>query len=331
MARLTSQRIEGLLDAMADVCVLVVGDLMMDRYLFGSADRISPEAPVPVVQVDSERSTLGGAANVAANVAALGARCTLVGCAGNDEAGSTMRAELDRVGVDADGIFEIPDRPTTIKTRVMVGQHQIVRFDHEVTTDIGDDAVGRMVRLVADFSSVCDVLVMEDYDKGVLGPQVIDAGLEAARAHSIASVADPKRRNFLSYSGATWLKPNERELADALGEPVRPDDRLWMEATRRTLGCEHLLVTLGERGASLVGPGAYFLRVPAAARPVFDVSGAGDTVTAVVATALAAGATSSEAAVLANHVAAIGVARAGVVTVSPQEIREYLRDVDPDF
>ena len=175
----------------------------------------------------------------------------------------------------------------------------------------------------------CDVLIVQDYDKGVLARPVIEAILEVTGARRIAWIVDPKRRSFFAYPGATVFKPNARELGDALGGPIRPDDSGWMEATRARLGCEHLLLTLGDRGMALQTSGAALMRLPAVARDVYDVSGAGDTVTAAVALTLAAGATAAEAAELANHAAAVEVAKSGVQTVSPEEIRAHVRTPRP--
>jgi D-beta-D-heptose 7-phosphate kinase/D-beta-D-heptose 1-phosphate adenosyltransferase len=176
------------------------------------------------------------------------------------------------------------------------------------------------VAAVERLAGECDVLVMEDYNKGVLVPSVIDAVLAAGRRHGLTTVVDPKRLRFFEFAGCTVFKPNAKELADALGEHLRPDDADWLEAVRERLDCRNLLLTLGEQGMALAGEGGASLRIPAAARAVYDVSGAGDTVTAVVAVALAAGAEPVEAAILANHAAAIEVGKTGVATVTPDEI-----------
>jgi len=332
--RLSLERIEQILDALRDVRVLVVGDVMLDRYITGSVDRISPEAPVPVVRVEAESSALGGAANVAANVAALGAACSVVGCAGKDRAGEILREELEALGVGTDGLVVTDERPTTVKTRILARRQQVVRFDHEVEADASTGLAEALAGTVASLGRESEVLVMEDYNKGVLVPMVIREALETARRTGAPTVVDPKRRNFFEYAGATVFKPNSKELADALGEFIHPDDGDWMEATRRRLGCDNLLLTLGERGMALQTSRAEYVRVPTAARAVYDVSGAGDTVTATMAVALAAGATPAEAALLANHAAAIEVGKAGVATVSPDELmdhtREYHLDLDDD-
>jgi D-beta-D-heptose 7-phosphate kinase/D-beta-D-heptose 1-phosphate adenosyltransferase len=323
---LTAARARELLDDIASVRALVVGDLMIDRYVSGVVDRVSPEAPVPVVRVEEERTAIGGAGNVAANITALGASCVVVGCVGDDDAAPLMCSVLAKIGVATDGLVVAEGRPTTVKTRVMARHQQIVRFDREDESDVPASTAGQLARSIREQALSCDVLVLEDYNKGVLAPAVIDAARRAARERSLPTIVDPKRRNFFAFQGATVFKPNAKELEDALGSFIHPEDADWMRSTRERLGCEHLLLTLGERGVALESLGAGYLRVPTAARSVYDVSGAGDTVTAVVATVLAAGGSAAEAAVLANHAAAVGVAKTGVATVSPEEILGHIQD-----
>jgi D-beta-D-heptose 7-phosphate kinase/D-beta-D-heptose 1-phosphate adenosyltransferase len=319
------QRVSDILTALPSLRVLVVGDLMLDEYVTGSVERISPEAPVPVVRVEGESWAVGGAANVAANVRALGAECVVVGCVGADAGGDRLRGALEALGARLDGLVATPGRPTTVKTRVLARRHQVVRFDREDDRDVSGDVTEALVGAVGRLAAECDVLVMEDYNKGVLVPEVIRAVLGAGDRHGVPTVVDPKRLRFFDFAGCSVFKPNAKELADALGEHLRPDDAEWMEATRRRIGCDALLLTLGEGGVALATDDDVFLRVSAVARSVYDVSGAGDTVTAVMAVALAAGASPDEAAVLANHAAAIEVGKTGVATVAPHEILEQYR------
>lgn len=324
MHRLDVPRAERLLDRIRGKRILVVGDLMLDVYLRGGASRISPEAPVPVVRVRDEWRALGGAANVAANLVALGAGVPLVGALGDDGAAHDFRAVAASAGIETDGLVALPDRPSTVKTRVLVGHQQVARYDREVDTDV-DPAVAEALALrVEERAATADAIVLEDYDKGVLVPAVIEAALDAGRRRQIPVVVDPKARHFFDYRGCTVFKPNEPELAAALRAELRPDDAEWLEETRRHLQCQALLLTLGARGMVLARNAAP-LRIPAVARAVYDVSGAGDTVTAVVAATLAAGGSYEEGAVLATHAAGIEVGKAGVVTVSPEEILESVR------
>ncbi|MFO7259784.1 MAG: D-glycero-beta-D-manno-heptose-7-phosphate kinase [bacterium] len=325
MNRLEPEWLDVLLERARQIRVLVVGDLMLDVYLRGSASRISPEAPVPVVRVRERWSTLGGAANVARNVVELGAACELVGCVGADEAGTQLLAEVERAGIGARGITVVADRPTTVKTRLVARNQQIARFDSEVEDDLEGGSADALIAAIDELAAGADVIVLEDYDKGVLTRAVSAAALEAARRRGVPVVVDPKERHFFDYAGATVFKPNLVELTTALRAPVHADDPRWMEETRRRLGCRNLLVTLGEDGLALATEAGEFVRVPTVARSVYDVSGAGDTVTAVVAVALAAGATLPEAAVLANHAAGIQVGKAGVSAVSADELRATVR------
>ena len=324
MEGLTRARLDEILERARGLRVAVAGDVMLDVYLVGSVSRISPEAPVPVVHVTEERFALGGAANVAANVAALGAECHLVGYVGADESGRRIRQTLAALegGPIHARLVERGDRPTTTKTRVVARHQQVVRFDREHADELPDECAGELCDAVRAAVAASDALVLEDYDKGVLAPSVIRAALRAAEEAGVPSVVDPKFRNFMAYRGATVFKPNALELGAALGAHVRPDDDAWLEDARARVGARHLLLTLGEDVMALRSEAARAtLRIPAVAREVFDVSGAGDTVTAFVAVALAAGASIQEAAVLANLAAAIEVGKPGVAVVTPDELR----------
>ncbi len=319
------QRLDELLERARDVRVLVVGDVMLDVYFQGGASRISPEAPVPVVRVEEQWRALGGAANVAANVVALGARCAVAGAMGADSHGADLRGELLRAGIDDAGLIMQAGRRTTVKTRIMARHQQVARYDMETDDDLEDRAAEGLAEVIRGLVRDADAIVLEDYNKGVLVPIVIDAALSAGREAGIPIVVDPKFRSFFDYGGCTVFKPNLPELAAALRERVRPDDPDWMEQARSRLGCAHLLLTLGEDGMALATESGAYVRVPTVARSVYDVSGAGDTVVATVAVALAAGASIEEAALMANHAAGVEVGKAGVATVSPDELRAAVR------
>jgi rfaE bifunctional protein kinase chain/domain len=325
MNRLSSERLDELLERARAVRILVVGDLMLDVYLRGAASRISPEAPVPVVKVEEEWRALGGAGNVAGNVVALGAACAVVGCVGADRAGDELRIELASAGIVDRGLVTAAQRPTTVKTRIMARRQQVARYDHEHERDVDEACASSLCDAIRAAAQEVDAFILEDYNKGVLTPSVIRTTLESARDADKPAVVDPKSRFFFDFAGATVFKPNLSELTAALRAPVFPDDPQWLERTRRELGCEHLLLTLGEDGMALMTAAGEHVRVPTVARSVYDVSGAGDTVTAVVAVALAAGATPIEAALMANHAAGVEVGKAGVATVSPDELRAVVR------
>jgi D-glycero-beta-D-manno-heptose-7-phosphate kinase len=324
MHRLSLDRTGQLLDAARGVRILVLGDVMLDVYLRGVASRISPEAPVPVVRVEDEWRALGGAANVAANVTALGAACELIGCIGEDAAGADLLAELRHQRIGEGGMIRTPTRPTTVKTRIMARHQQVARFDYEHESDLPPGTAAEVIESVRRLLRGADALVLEDYNKGLLTRPVIHGVIAAAVEAGCPIVVDPKLRHFYDYRGATVFKPNQPELAAALRTPVEADDAVWLEDVRQQLGCEHLLVTLGEDGMALLTADGEHVRVPTMARSVYDVSGAGDTVTAVLAVALAAGASVTEAAILANHAAGIEVGKAGVATVSPAELLQTM-------
>ena len=314
-------RLARLLEAASGRRVAVVGDAMLDVYLHGEVDRISPEAPVPVVRVRERRHALGGAANVAHNVVALGARCDLVAALGIDRGGEILRTMLRDIGVDGSGVIEV-ERPTTTKTRVVARSQQVVRVDEEEDADLSGDEIERLLGAMDRAIARADALVLEDYNKGVLVPEIIGAAVAAARRRDIPVVVDPKYRNFFLYRGATVFKPNRRELEAALGAAVDIEHPEALPETFRRLGVDHLLLTLGERGMALLAPDGSVHRVPTVAREVYDVIGAGDTVTAYLAAVLAAGGSVIEAAVIANYAAGVEVGKLGAATVSADEVRD---------
>jgi D-beta-D-heptose 7-phosphate kinase/D-beta-D-heptose 1-phosphate adenosyltransferase len=313
-------RLLDLLARMAQRRVIVVGDAMLDVYLAGDAERLSPEAPVPVVAVHGRRNALGGAANVAANVAAIGGECRLVAVIGDDGRGDSLRAELAQARLSDRDLVVAAARPTTSKTRVMARGQQVLRIDEEVEEPVSGRAEEQLVARIEEAMRDADALLLEDYNKGVLTPAVIGRALELARRRGVPVVVDPKYRNFFAYQGATVFKPNRRELEQAMGAALDLAHADALPGALERLGVDNLLLTLGAEGMVLVTRAGVVTRIPTMAREVYDVSGAGDTVTAWVGTALAAGATLVEAARLATYAAGIEVGKAGVATVSPAEV-----------
>jgi len=301
--------------------IAVVGDAMLDLYLKGDVDRISPEAPVPVVRVRERRYALGGAANVAQNVLAVGARCELVAAVGRDSAGTQLRAMLAERGAEPQGLVDC-DRPTTTKTRVVARNQQVVRVDEEVDADFTGDEVTQLLAAVLRAVQAADALILQDYNKGVLVPQIIRAVIAAAQAKGIPVVVDPKFRNFFEYRGCTIFKPNRRELESALGAAVNLEQPQALPAVLARLDAEHLLLTLSEQGMALISRDGSVARIPTAAREVYDVVGAGDTVSAYLASMVAVKATPLEAAMIANLAAGVEVGKSGAATVSPTEVLE---------
>ena len=313
-------RLEDLLQKMATTKVVVVGDAMLDVYLVGEVDRVSPEAPVPVVTVHASRHGLGGAANVAANVAALGADCRLVAVVGNDTRGASVRTELEDLRLSSDYVITDAARPTTSKTRVVARGQQMLRIDEEIEDPISARIMEQLGGALERALREADALLIEDYNKGTLVPQVIERGMAIAKKRSLPVIVDPKFKNFFAYRGATVFKPNRRELELAMGAALDLAHPDAIPDALAKLAVDNLLLTLGGEGMMLVTKDQEITRIPTMAREVFDVSGAGDTVTAWVGTALAAGATVREAAHIANFAAGIEVGKAGVTTVSPAEV-----------
>lgn len=327
--RITRQRLGELLRAAAGKRVAVVGDAMLDVYLRGEVDRISPEAPVPVVRIRERKLALGGAANVANNILTIGAECELVTAVGDDLAGATLRDMLKQVRGETRSLVSVK-RPTTTKTRVVARSQQVVRYDEEEDIDLTDGETDLLLETLRAAIAESDALVFEDYNKGVVGSRVIARGIEWAKERGIPTVVDPKYRNFFSYRGATVFKPNRRELESALGAAVDLDHPEALPATFERLGVEHLLLTLGEKGMALISSDGEVERIPTTAREVYDVVGAGDTVTAFLATMMAAGGTPAEAALIANFAAGVEVGKLGAATVTPDEVLEAYDDFSAD-
>jgi len=297
--------------------ILVVGDLMIDEWIWGDVTRISPEAPVPVVKVGRHTFTLGGAGNVANNLRALGADVTFVGVVGADAEGQRAKEMLGELGVDAAGVLQIPERSTTRKTRIVAHNQQVVRADWETTVALSSAESARVVDEVRKRVRSVDAVVLSDYAKGLFSRQVVEAALAAPIV-----VADPKPVNIDLFAGVTCVAPNSAEAAQITSIPADSATGLERAAREllRRLGCTYVLITQGEHGMTLYGRDGEHLTVPAAARTVYDVSGAGDTVVAVLSGALAAGIPIHSAMQLANFAAGVVVEKLGTATASPDEV-----------
>ena len=306
--------------------VLVVGDLMLDHYIWGKVSRISPEAPVPVVHVDSESLQLGGASNVYNNILALGGRAEICGVVGADEGGRRLLGALGTRRAGRTGVVIDPDRPTTRKTRVIAHNQQMVRFDVERRTEITRTVQRRILRHIESRLGDMSCVVVSDYAKGVVTSSLMADLVRLTSSRRIPLAVDPKVEHFSYYKGVTVVTPNHLEATQAAGLHG-DDDRVVAEAgetIRQRLGCHSVLVTRGERGMSLFESDGTSLHIPTTARQVYDVTGAGDTVVATLALALATGASIKDAAVLANHAAGIVVGMVGTATVTPQQLADVL-------
>jgi len=327
MAPLSAQRVAALIRGFRRVRLLVVGDLMLDQFIWGRVDRISPEAPVPVVQVTRESFHLGGAGNVVHNIIALGGGAAACGVVGRDSAGRRVVAELRRLGAGTAGITASQGALTIRKTRIIAHNQQVVRLDRE-QTDHGGRAAARLVSFVQHHAGEFDAVVLSDYAKGVIGAELMAALGRARLRRPFRLVVDPKKANFTHYTRITLATPNLLEASDAVGIDIRDSPSL-RRAGRRLLerwDAEAVLVTRGEQGMTLFNRDGGVRHFPAAARQVFDVTGAGDTVVATCALALAAGASFEEAAFLANHAAGIVVGKLGTATVSVAELRRAVSE-----
>jgi len=314
---IAASRATELLARMAGRRVVVVGDVMIDEWIWGDVSRISPEAPVPVVAVREHTFTLGGAGNVANNLRALGARVTFVGGVGSDGEGDRVRELFAAIDVDTRGIVVLRDRPTTRKTRVVAHNQQVVRADWESVAPLGADDRARVVDAVRAAVRDADAVVLSDYAKGLFHRDLVEAALGAP-----VVVADPKPQNIGIFAGVTCIAPNVGEAARASGIAITDDASLERagRALLAELGCRYVLITRGEHGMSLFGAGGERADVPAVARTVYDVSGAGDTVVAVLTLALAAGIPAESATQLANFAAGAVVEKLGTATAGPAEI-----------
>jgi D-beta-D-heptose 7-phosphate kinase/D-beta-D-heptose 1-phosphate adenosyltransferase len=306
-----------LLARMAGRRIVVVGDLMIDEWIWGDVTRISPEAPVPVVAVRDHSFTLGGAGNVANNLRALGARVSFVGGIGDDAEGARIRTMFDDLGVDARGLVTLGDRPTTRKTRIVAHNQQVVRADWESIAPLRDEDRARVAATVRTAIREADAVVLSDYAKGFFSREIVEAALAAPLV-----VADPKPQNVALFAGVTCIGPNVGEASRASGIAIVDQDSLERagRALLQILDCRFVLITRGEHGMSLFGRDGERIDVPAVARTVYDVSGAGDTVVAVLSLALAAGIPAETATQLANFAAGAVVEKLGTATATPDEI-----------
>lgn len=311
---------------MAGVHVVVVGDVMLDHFMVGTVRRISPEAPVPVVELEREFSLPGGAANVAHNVVALGGRVSLVGLVGDDAAAAELRGSLEGRGVAATGLVTDPSRPTTKKTRLATNRHQqVARIDVERGDDANGATEAALVSVLETAAAGADVVVVSDYLKGVITSRVMAHLVAATQARSVPLLVDPKVPHLTRYAGATLVTPNQSEAESGARRRVRDvgDARAAARELRDSLRVDGVMITLGEQGLWL-SHGSTEGHLPAAAQEVADVTGAGDTVVATLAAAMGAGATSAEAAWLATQAAGIVVTRFGTAVATADELRARL-------
>jgi rfaE bifunctional protein kinase chain/domain len=326
MPSLSKKRIESLFKNFLGKTIAVVGDLMLDRYIWGSVHRISPEAPVPIVDVESESARLGGAANVANNLKSLGGIPLLVGVIGNDNSGKLLKDTMREMGFSEDGIVKDDSRPTTVKTRVIAHHQHVVRIDRESRNDISSLIEEKILFSLRRHLNNVDAIILEDYNKGVMTSSLIEKIVQLANANKKIISVDPKSMNFFAYKNVTVFKPNKKETEEALGIKIISDADVERAGTLllKKLNAKNILLTRSEKGMTLFTHNGTIEHIPTKAQKVADVSGAGDTVVSALTLALASGATIEESAVLANHAGGIVVGEVGIIPVSKEALRQAL-------
>lgn len=304
--------------------ILVIGDLILDRYIWGTVDRISPEAPVPVVEVSHETFLLGGAANVAHNIVSLGGGASVVGVAGNDRGGDIIMTMMQEKGIDCEGVVT-DSRTTSVKTRVIAHNQQVVRFDREERKPVVGKILQKMLVYITEAISSHDAIIVSDYKKGVISAQLMRALLGRAKQKNIFLSVDPKVGHFDLYKRVSLITPNTKEASHASGVDIRDEESLLTagRVLQKKLSCDAVLITRGEQGMSLF-QADHVVHIPTVARNVFDVTGAGDTVIATFTLAHAAGASLEEAAIIANHAAGIVVGEVGTAVVTTEQLLKSL-------
>jgi D-beta-D-heptose 7-phosphate kinase/D-beta-D-heptose 1-phosphate adenosyltransferase len=308
--------------------IMVIGDLMVDEYIWGSVSRISPEAPVPVVSVTSESLRLGGAGNVVNNIHSLGGKLLIGGVVGNDEMGRKIVQDLHKMGIDTKGIVIEPDWITTVKTRIIAQQQQVVRYDREIVRPIRPEALKKILSLLEDRIHELDAVLISDYGKGVVCQELVDRVRSLALGAGKIISVDPKVKNFPLFQKVTIITPNHHEAGQAAGRWIQSEEDL-MEVGRQLLQqlqCNAILITQGEKGMTLFQDSGEITNIPTMAQEVFDVTGAGDTVISVLTLALAVGADPKQAAVLSNCAAGIVVGEVGTATLKASELEDAMRN-----
>ena len=329
MKTLSVNRVKELLDRASQTRVLVIGDVMLDQFIWGRVGRISPEAPVPVVEFQRESLMAGGAANVARNLTGLKVPAELVGIVGRDDAARNVKRLLQEENVGCSGVLALANRPTSLKTRIIAHQQQVVRVDREATTDLEARSTRRLLDVIEQELPTCVAVIVGDYGKGVVTQPLLDRVKFLCRARGIWLSLDPKPVHHLDLAGLSLITPNRKEAFELAGlhdsgqtsDPLRNEDLLRVsEALLARLQPALLLITLGDQGMLLCRRGDRPFHIPTVAQEVFDVSGAGDTVIATFTLAIAAGASPYEAAILSNHAAGVVVGKIGTAKVSREEL-----------
>ncbi len=322
MNSISIERITEILQRMKKCKIMVVGDAMLDRYVWGVVSRISPEAPVPVVEITDESNRLGGAANVANNVITLGAACGITCVVGNDNVGEELASLMRSRGIDTSGVIYDEGRPTTVKTRVIAHNQQVVRTDKEVRTEVCGAIEESIIDVALQSAETCDAIIISDYGKGVITKRLLSELIPKVRRIGKIISVDPKENHFRNYKRVSLITPNQFEAGAAMGRRIHDEVSLHEVGWEiiDLLEVDSLLITRGEQGMSLFRSDRTYRHFPTVARHVYDVTGAGDTVICSFTLALCAGATMDEAAQIANHAAGVVIANVGTASVTPEEL-----------
>lgn len=312
-----------------DTGILIIGDLMVDQYIWGTVKRISPEAPVPVVEVSNENLTLGGAANVARNITSLGGKVFIAGVIGDDDTGKILTRELNNNGINTDGILVDKDRPTTVKTRIIAHNQQVVRFDREAKSGISNSLTSSILEYVKERLPHIKGIIISDYSKGVITKHLIQEIISITNS-KVFIAADPKIGHFNYYKGVSIITPNLNEASFGSGVDIRDNETLLEagSALMKKLQCDAVLITRGDQGMTLFEKNGNITHIPTFAREVFDVTGAGDTVIATLTLCRAAGLKLKESAIYANHAAGAVVGEVGTTVATPEDILKSIKTGD---
>lgn len=327
MNKINLKRLKSIISKFSSVKIVVIGDLILDEFIWGKVSRISPEAPVPVVWVDHESFMPGGATNVANNIRSLGGEVSVVGVAGEDQWGNILTQELENKNIDTAGIIIDSTRPTILKTRIVAHSQQVVRVDREKIEGLDKSIITKLVNFVQEKIEEVEAIIIEDYGKGVITPALLKKIVPLAKKLGKIIAVDPKENHFSYYKGITAITPNRHEAEIASHMEIK-DENTLLKAGRKLLkkfACQVVLITLGEKGMCIFERSGRITQIPTVAQQVYDVSGAGDTVIGTFTLAKACGANNIEAAYLSNFAAGIVVGKVGIAVVTPEELKERLR------
>ena len=326
---MNKKSVEDILNNSKNKKIFIIGDVMLDKYMIGEVTRVSPEAPVQVFDIKSSDYKLGGAANVSHNVKSLGAYPFLIGAIGNDEEAEKFKEVMKGYEQDTAGLITEKNRPTTAKTRVIADSHHLLRIDSESKEDIAEESEEKILNLLESNSNEIDIIILQDYNKGVLTPSLIKKIMAFAGKNNIKTLVDPKFFNFFKYENAYIFKPNKKEFEQALGKKINSDEDLlkYSEELVEKLNCKYLVLTLGEQGMMIfekTNGEVKYQKISTRARRVADVSGAGDTVISTIAVCLAGGASVTDAVTISNYAAGIVVEEVGIVPIDKQKLIESI-------